>query len=402
VIRVGIFYPADPAGHVPGGIDTFIRSLLQWAPSDIEYYLYGASSDPVARPAGHEAHFQLGDRQLRFTPLTHMNPAGSRGRTPLTVRYMLELRRLIRSGRLPHHDILDFHRIEPILQFRNDRRPKNIYMHSDMSVIRNKNTDIKWRHVPWLYDSLQRYIFSRMDRIYSVRESAAVHHALIYPQWKERFEFLPTWVDTSVYEPASPGSDTRTTTRATLGVPAEALTLLFVGRLDRSKNPLLMLQAVQLAMRQHQALHVIIVGDGSQRPEVEALAASGNLNGRVTLTGALPRQHVARIMQSSDLLVMSSAYEGMPIAALEALATGLPVVSTAVGELPRLVSEGINGYLSADQTPESLCNALLRALDRLAQMRGTPSVDSARPYHPEGILARIHANHRRQAALPKS
>jgi glycosyltransferase involved in cell wall biosynthesis len=398
-IRVGIFYPADPAGHVPGGIDTFIRSLLQWAPPDIEYYLYGASSDPQARPPGREVNFELGGRQLQFLPVTHMNPAGSRGRMPLTVRYMWSLWRLLRSGALPRYDALDFHRIEPILLFRNDRLPKNIYMHSDMSVIRNKNTDIKWRHVPWLYDRLQGYIFARMDRIFSVRESVAQHHAALYPQWTERFEFLPTWVDTSVYRPLPDGNkELRAGWRAAHGIPAGSRALLFVGRLDRSKNPLLALHAVRLALQTQPLLHLVVVGDGSQRADVEALAASDALSGRVTMTGAQPRHEVARIMQSSDMLIMSSAYEGMPIAALEALATGLPVVSTTVGELPRLISNGVNGILCADQTAESLCAALLQADSRLPQMQGGPCVTSALPYHPEGILARIQANHRRQAA----
>lgn len=399
MIRVGIFYPADPAGHVPGGIDTFIRSLLQWAPADIEYRLYGASSDPQSRPPGRAASFELGGRQLEFLPLTHMNAAGSRERVPLTVRYMWSLRRLLRIDTLARYDALDFHRIEPILLFRNDPRPKNIYMHSDMSVIRNRNTDIKWRHMPWLYDRLQHYVFGRMDRVFSVRESVTRHHQDLYPRWRERFEFLPTWVDTSVYKPLEQHAGAaRAAWRARLGIPADAIALVFVGRLDRSKNPLLTLQAFALALQKQPRLHLVVVGDGSQRPDVEALAQAGGLRGHVTLTGAQPRQDVARIMQSCDLLVMSSAYEGMPIAALEALATGLPVVATAVGELPRLVHDGINGFLCAGQSAGSLCAALLQALERLPRMRGEPCIASAQPYHPEGILHRIHENHRRQAA----
>ena len=49
--RVGIFYHSDPAGYVPSGVDSFIRGILQFAPADIEYTLYGATSDPATKAA---------------------------------------------------------------------------------------------------------------------------------------------------------------------------------------------------------------------------------------------------------------------------------------------------------------------------------------------------------------
>jgi glycosyltransferase involved in cell wall biosynthesis len=123
----------------------------------------------------------------------------------------------------------------------------------------------------------------------------------------------------------------------------------------------------------------------------------------VTLTGALNRESIAELLRAADLFVLSSAYEGMPIAVLEALASGLPVVSTDVGELRRVIRDGINGRLCPCAAPETLAAAITDALAGLEAMRGVPCEDSILPYHPERVLAQLYANHRRQAqaAVPE-
>ena len=64
MLNVAIIHPIDPAGHVPSGIDAFIRGILKFAPPDIHYTLFGATSDPVARPPGKLAKVVLGEREI--------------------------------------------------------------------------------------------------------------------------------------------------------------------------------------------------------------------------------------------------------------------------------------------------------------------------------------------------
>jgi glycosyltransferase involved in cell wall biosynthesis len=353
--HVGIFYHSDPAGHVPSGIDSFIRGILQWAPPDLEYSLYGATSDSIARPVGKEAVIRLGRREVRYLPLIRIDAAAARGMVPLTIQYIRALYGLLRTDHVAKLDVLDFHRIEPSYVFRRDPRPKNLILHQDMSVIRDKNSDIKWRYLPWAYEMMEERLFKGMDRIFCVRESAVHRYMDLYPRMEGKFAYIPTWVDTATFRPLPPtaaGVDTRAACRKTLGIGNAIQVLVYVGRLDRQKDPLLLLDAFKLALAQDNNLHLVIVGDGALRSKVEAALLREGLQDRVTMTGVLNRQSIADLLGSADLFVMSSAYEGLPIAVLESLATGLPAVSTDVGELRRVIQDGVNGYLSQSRTAD--------------------------------------------------
>ena len=396
--RIGIFYHSDPAGGVPDGIGSIIRGILQWAPPDLDYTLYGASSDPAARPLCQEVAIVLGGRTVRYVPLIHVDPNGDRGIVPNTVRYMHALERAARAARLAPLHVLDFHRIEPVWLFRRDRRPKNVILHQDMSVIRKSTTDIKWRHLPWLYERLEGSLFGAVDRVFCVRESAVARYAERYPQDVTKFSFMPTWVDTALFHPPRREDGTRRSSiRAQWHIPQAARLLIFVGRFDTQKDPLALLAAFGRAAARHEDLHLVMIGDGVLRAPIEESIASAGLGSRVTLTGALGREPIAELLRAADLFVLSSVYEGMPIAVLEALASGLPVVSTDVGELRRVIRDGVNGRLCPCGPPETLTAAITDALDGLEAMRGEPCEDSVLPYHPERVLAQIYANHRRQA-----
>jgi glycosyltransferase involved in cell wall biosynthesis len=161
---------------------------------------------------------------------------------------------------------------------------------------------------------------------------------------------------------------------------------------------MLLLDAVSLARTREPNLHLIVIGDGALRSQVEEKIGVAGIAGHVHLLGALPRPRIAELLRASDLFVLSSAYEGMPIAVLEALATGLPVVSTDVGEIRRVVKEGINGAICFDRTPAAMAEAIVGARTKIDLMRGAPCADSVKQYGPGPVLGLLYQHHRAQAA----
>ncbi len=107
MINVAILHPIDPAGHVPSGIDAFIRGVLKFAPPDIHYTLFGATSDPAARPPGKLAKVLLGERTVEYWPLVTMGAKAERGFVPLTLRYMRALLGARSQGLLTPCNVLD-------------------------------------------------------------------------------------------------------------------------------------------------------------------------------------------------------------------------------------------------------------------------------------------------------
>lgn len=149
--------------------------------------------------------------------------------------------------------------------------------------------------------------------------------------------------------------------RAQHNIPANAPLVGVVGRLVPIKNHDLFLQAAAQVHAQRPAVHFVLVGDGERRAELTALTKSLGLAECVTFAGWAT--DVLPVYRALDVLVLSSRNEGMPISVIEAMAAGVPVVSTCVGGVPDLIPEPRFGALVPPDDPKAMTVAILRALD---------------------------------------
>ena len=156
-----------------------------------------------------------------------------------------------------------------------------------------------------------------------------------------------------------PDLEARAAARVELGL-GDAWVIGTVGRLDTYKNQALLVRAAAPLLSS--SVRLVIVGDGPQRDEVEAEVARLPDPRWVVLTGA--RMDVPRILPAFDVFALSSRTEGLPLVVPEAMAAGLPVVTTAVGGLPSVVDDGSTGLLVPVEQ-----GALHGALARLADDR---------------------------------
>ena len=163
-----------------------------------------------------------------------------------------------------------------------------------------------------------------------------------------------------------------------------------VGRLQDVKDQATLVDAFALLRRQlpNEKLRLVLVGDGPLRAQLEAQVAALGLQDCVFLPG--PRSDVAPVMRSFSLFALSSIAEGTPVTMLEAMASELPVVSTAVGGIPDLVTPGVSGALVPAREPQALAAAIVpyvkdRALARRHGAQGRARVEQQ--YSMQAMLA---------------
>jgi glycosyltransferase involved in cell wall biosynthesis len=140
--------------------------------------------------------------------------------------------------------------------------------------------------------------------------------------------------------------------------PSHHVVIVTVTRLRPPKDTLTLVRALQIvAPHLH---HALIVGDGPDRSLISAAIAEAGLTDRVELLG--DRSDVPNLLARSDIFVLATHSEGMPLALLEAMAEGLPVVASAVGGMPEIIQDGKNGLLVPAGNPVALARALHRLM----------------------------------------
>ena len=158
-------------------------------------------------------------------------------------------------------------------------------------------------------------------------------------------------------EEAEPRPRDRDRLRRRLGIPARDTVLLLLGRLHREKGPDLLLRALDLLARSGVAgWRALVVGEGPERETLESSSRRLGLDRRLFFTGA--RCRVGPWIDAADLLVLPSREEGMPVAAMEAMMKGKPVLAARVGGVPEVVVDGTTGVLVAPGDAEALASAL--------------------------------------------
>jgi glycosyltransferase involved in cell wall biosynthesis len=229
-----------------------------------------------------------------------------------------------------------------------------------------------------IYEWLQRRSLKHFDAVVCVSR-AQVTELQKFGVRSERLHLMPNaWNARTILLPAREA-------RSQLNVPADAFHIGFVGRLTREKGADVLIDAL-LHLRDV-PLVVSFIGAGSEQPRLEATARRIGASDKIRWHGLLP--DASRLLPALDAFVMSSRTEGTPIALFEAIAACVPVVATAVGGVPDVVSRA-EALLVPSESPEALAAAIRDVYtDRVgARARAVAARERvARVYAPEPWLA---------------
>jgi len=179
------------------------------------------------------------------------------------------------------------------------------------------------------------------------------------------------------------------------GIPHDAFVVGMIARMVPIKRHEDLLRAIPLVLQDYPDTYFLIVGDGECRQKLDALAKELNITHRCLFAGFHRDQ--ARIYQTVDLVVLTSGNEGLPVAIIEALSSGVPVVATRVGGVPELIEDGITGFIVEPYDIESIAGGLKKAVsqpDRTRAMGGLAQEKTLRNYSIQRLVGDIDALYR--------
>jgi glycosyltransferase involved in cell wall biosynthesis len=237
----------------------------------------------------------------------------------------------------------------------------------------------------------QRVLGRRVGRYIAVSEDTRRQLLEIFDWPPEKIVVVP-----NVVAPVEPDTPPDEALRARL-LRGHAAVALVPARLDVQKGHRYLLDAVS----RMNGVHVVFAGDGPERGALEARVRELDIERHVTFLGF--REDVPRLMRCSDVVVLPSLFEGLPVSVLEAMAARIPVVATAIGGTDEVVVDGVTGLLVPPRDAGALAAAIERVVsDRrlAASLSDAGAVRVAEEFGVEQMVTRVEAVY--AGLLPRS
>ena len=173
-------------------------------------------------------------------------------------------------------------------------------------------------------------------------------------KYKRYATVIPNGVDINRFTALS-----RKAARTGLNIGETKQIIIFVGSLIPVKGVKYLVEAMSILTQHLPEARLLVVGNGEEETKLKQQVAQLNLESHVTFAGKVPNERIPEFMTASDIFVLPSLSEGFPVTVLEAMAAGLPIVTTNVRGLPEIVRDGENGFLVPSGDSDALAQKLL-------------------------------------------
>jgi glycosyltransferase involved in cell wall biosynthesis len=311
----------DPEISRPGGIDTCIRGLVRYCPPHIHLRIAGVDAVGNKR-LGEWAEYEIGGRTVEFMPVVRLDPANTKKRRPHSVWLAQGLSKY-RPAR--DSDVVNTHRLNlaaSVMRLYPNAELVQFLHGSGVDDLKSSSGSY-FRHVIPVYRWLERHVIPQAADVVVFNTFGAERLRALSP----RVRFSPNWYDPTYFFPSAAESAVKSR-------------ILWPARIEPQKNPELAIDVMGL-LPPHYTLTV--AGDGSLNSAMRSRARNSAAADRIAFVGSIPKSEIGAVMRSHDLMLMTSRFEGYPYAVVEALASGLPVITTPGGEPNGLVQDGVNG-----------------------------------------------------------
>jgi L-malate glycosyltransferase len=274
---------------------------------------------------------------------------------PNWARYLVALYSKLPFIQIPKDAVIITHRMDCMLAFvLFKHQTTKVLISAAPAYYLRLGHPLIYRYFGWLYHMAEKICVYGVDRIVPTDERTRDYYVLRYPQ-SQLADCIPAPVNITKF-PLLSMDDARTRLNWVFSDPV----ILFAGRLAYVKNIPLLIRAFKIVLEHIPNARLVIVGDGEERGSIEELVLQ--VSERIFLVGAIPPSEMYIYYAASDVCVLCSREEGSPTVVKEALACGIPIVSTDVGDVSKtLRSNSTLGEITS-ATSEDLGRAIYEQL----------------------------------------
>jgi len=363
-MKVLIVAPIDPFVSMASGVRTYTMNLIS--------HLIRNNITPKLLGVLNSKNINERELEFKFTPVVNKKVSGYIYLMLLFIKAFslkIDPDTVIHAQRPDH--LLPFillHRHIPKICTLHGAHIKNVYLK-------------KGSFIGHVYEKIEEFVFIHTDKIIMISSETHSYYCEKYPFLADKSINIPNGINLDLFKPIGSNNIAER-----YGISSGEKVILYVGRLEKEKRVECIIKIFKNMKDELSASKLIIVGDGREKESLQNLVREMNLKD-VIFVGNLRYEEVPKIMNCANLLIMCSIHEGMPTVALEALACGLPVVSTNVGDLNHIITNE-TGHIFKTTNIKEIRNIILEILLN-NKMSKNSCVETAKKYSWENICERI-------------
>ena len=249
---------------------------------------------------------------------------------------------------------------------------------------------------PWwekhLYISVEQRAALITSRLIAVSKAVIEEGCCLNIGMRSQYEWIPNGIDSQPFSEVS--SEIVLKVKEELGIPRESPLVTMIACFKPQKAPLDFVKAAVIVARRFPQTRFLMIGDGVLRSQIEKERSENQMDQRIILAGW--RGDIPAVLAGSNLVVLTSRWEGLPLTLLEAMASGKAIVATRVGGIPEVVKEGENGFLITAGDVEGLARCMIHLLENvsLAEKMGREGkrlFDTTADYQIESMVSRLES-----------
>ncbi len=359
--KVCIISPCNFEDFPIGGTLTLIQNLLKYM--QCEKMLVGLSTSSKAE-VGRWSRQTIEDKIYPFLSLFRLNK--TKQIIPIRLKFCLYLMFSNKKVKSSGADVLYAHTPDAAFPFLLFGRSLPIIVHlhgSSNPLIHSRYSWARLRFFQRIYSKLLKFVINRADRVIAV-DGETFNFCRGLNLCEEKLTLIPNCVDRDLFKPLD-----RQKLRQQRGFGNSDKVVLYVGRLGKAKGLELLIESFALLRNEVPNSKLVLAGDGEEKTYLKKKSRQLQIAEHVEFIGQTEHKTLPGLINCADVYVLTSKCEGLPLALLEAMSCGVPVVSANVGGIAEVIKDGVNGFLFDVRDAKHVMNRILEGLNCSRQIR---------------------------------